>query len=141
VERSSHTAPPAASTKPYLIRAIREWAADNGFTPQILVDATVAGVEVPRDYVQDDRITLNVGDQAVQQAAFGNDWIRFSARFSGRAWDIQIPVAAVLAIYARENGHGFIFSEEGDTPPPPAAGEASGEAAPKKKPSHLKVVK
>jgi stringent starvation protein B len=141
VERNSGAEPPVASTKPYLIRAIRDWAADNGFTSQILVDASVAGVEVPQDYVQDGRITLNVADQAIQHAVFGNDWIRFSARFSGRAWNIQVPVGAVLAIYARENGHGFIFSEEGEPPPEPQPGNGPAGDLPKRKPSHLKVVK
>lgn len=125
-------------TKPYLIRAIREWASDNGFTPQILVDTTIDGVKVPPEYVKDGQITLNVDNRATHNAVLGNDWLRFSARFGGRAFEIEVPVTAVLAIYARENGHGFIFKSDSSgepEPSPPADGDG------RKKGPHLRVVK
>ena len=123
------------TTKPYLIRAIREWALDNDFTPQILVDAAVDGVHVPRDYVRDSQIILNIGGRAVQMREMGNEVVSFTARFRGAPFEVEVPVAAELAIYARENGQGIFFKEP-DTPPEP---NADGEA--KDSRPHLKLVK
>ncbi|MEM7542013.1 MAG: ClpXP protease specificity-enhancing factor [Pseudomonadota bacterium] len=103
------------STKPYLIRACYEWIADNGLTPYILVDASMAGVEVPLEQVEDGKIVLNVGMTAVRDLELGNDWISFSARFSGVAHSIVAPVTAVLAIYAKENGKGMALPEDPET--------------------------
>jgi stringent starvation protein B len=129
----------ATSRRPYLIRAIHEWALDNGLTPHIVVSADADGVTVPRQYVQDGKITLNIGQQAARGLQIGDDGIRFSARFAGQPWQVSIPVGAVLAIYARESGEGIVFSEieSGDTPPstPPPA------APPKRGKPQLKVVK
>jgi len=97
------------STKPYLIRAIYEWAMENGFTPQILVDAQVSGVDVPEGYVNEGKIVLNIQNQAVQHLELGNELISFSARFGGVPVQISVPVDAVLAIYTRENGDGLSF--------------------------------
>lgn len=123
------------STKPYLIRAIREWALDNDLTPQILVDASVVGVNVPRNYVTDGQIILNIGGQAVKMQEMGNDNILFSARFNGSPFDVDVPVAAVLAIYARENGQGIFFKDPDASPDPDESNDA-----PAGKP-HLKLVK
>ena len=98
--------------RPYLIRAIREWAMDNGLTPQLLVDAGVAGVAVPEDYVRDGKILLNVHTQAVKALELGNEFITFSARFGGISHAINLPIHAVLAVFARENGQGYFFQEE-----------------------------
>ncbi len=100
------------STKPYLIRAIYEWAMENGFTPQILVDAQVSGVDVPEGYVNEGKIVLNIQNQAVQHLELGNELISFSARFGGVPVQISVPVDAVLAIYTRENGDGLSFVSE-----------------------------
>ncbi|MDP7521671.1 MAG: ClpXP protease specificity-enhancing factor [Arenicellales bacterium] len=97
------------STKPYLIRAIYEWAMENGFTPQILVDAQVSGVDVPEGYVNEGKIVLNIQNQAVQHLELGNELISFSARFGGVPVQLAVPVDAVLAIYTRENGDGLSF--------------------------------
>jgi stringent starvation protein B len=102
------------SNRPYLIRALYEWIADNDMTPHLLVDATQAGVCVPREYVADGRIVLNVAAGAVHGLALGDDSVTFSARFGGRPFPVEIPVSAVLGIYARENGHGMLFPDEGD---------------------------
>lgn len=100
------------SNRPYLIRALYEWIADNDLTPHLLVDAEMPGVVVPRGYVADGRIVLNVAASAVQGLVLGNDAVLFSARFSGRSFPVEIPVTAVLGIYARENGHGMLFPEQ-----------------------------
>ncbi len=110
------------STRPYLIRALYEWIEDNGMTPHILVDAESPGVAVPKQHVHDGRIVLNVNHSAVRDLRLGNQWIEFNARFGGVARSLQIPVAAVMAIYARENGQGMAFgdekSEDDETSPP-----------------------
>ena len=108
------------SRRPYLVRAMHEWMTENGQTPHLVVDAGVAGTEVPKAFVRDGRITLNVGWQATQGLKLGNEWIEFAARFGGVPQQVRVPVAAVLGIYARETGHGMLFQDETDaTPPPP----------------------
>lgn len=125
-------------TKPYLIRAIREWARDNNFTPQILVDATVEGVKVPRAYVADGQIVLNIADQAVEMLEMGNDSVSFAARFNGAAYEIDVPIESVLAIFARENGQGIFFKDPEGSPDPGQKQETEPEKP--AKPS-LKLVK
>jgi stringent starvation protein B len=110
------------SMRPYLLRALHEWILDNGLTPYVLVDANHEKVEVPSQYIENGRIILNITPMAVQGLTMDNDWISFSARFSGKAFSVFIPVAAVLAIYAKENGKGMFFQpeeESDETPPPP----------------------
>jgi stringent starvation protein B len=97
--------------KLYLMRAVHDWAVDNQFTPQVLVDATANGVKVPMNYVQDGRIVLNIHPSAVKQLEFSEDALRFSARFGAQSQRVEIPHAAVLAIYARENSQGITFPE------------------------------
>lgn len=98
-------------TKPYLIRAIHEWCCDNGFTPYIAV-AVDAHTRVPREFVRDGQIVLNVGYDASNKLTMGNELISFQARFGGVARDILVPVGNVAAIYARENGVGMAFGPE-----------------------------
>lgn len=105
-------ASPMTSHRPYLLRALYEWIADNGMTPHLLVDATRAGVQVPAFAVKDGRIVLNVADRAVSRLEMTNEAIRFSARFGGVSHAVHVPVAAVLAIYARENGQGMALPDE-----------------------------
>ncbi len=100
------------SNRPYLVRALNEWILDNQLTPFLLVDASVKGVEVPEQHIKDGKIILNITPSAVQEIAFENEWIYFSARFGGRPFMINIPISAVLAIYAKENGRGIMFTEE-----------------------------
>ena len=99
------------STKPYLLRAIFEWCVDQGFTPHIAVLVDERTV-VPAGYAQDGQIVLNLGPEATQQLVMGNDLITFQARFGGVAHVLSVPVSNVLAIYARENGHGMAFEPE-----------------------------
>lgn len=101
------------SNRPYLIRALFDWIIDNGMTPHLLVDAEHHGVAVPVGFVEDGRIVLNISPGAVHALDLGNDMIRFSARFGGVAQSVAVPPAAVLGLYARENGHGMLFPDEG----------------------------
>jgi|SRR5688572_10942152 stringent starvation protein B len=100
------------SHRPYLLRALYEWIADNGMTPHLLVDATRPHVQVPTHAVKDGRIVLNVAERAVAGLQMTNDVIRFSARFGGVSHAVSVPVAAVLAIYARETGQGMALPED-----------------------------
>jgi stringent starvation protein B len=119
--------------RPYLLRAIHEWITDSLCTPHIVVDANVAGVEVPRQYVKDGKIVLNISWNATANLRLGNDEVSFSGRFGGASMAVRIPMAAVLAIYARETGQGMIFTDE-DVDAPPSA-EATAPAAPAPVPS------
>lgn len=121
------------SSRPYLLRAIYEWIVDNDCTPYLLVSATAPGVDVPPEYVENDKIILNIGPSATQGLVLGDDEVSFNARFGGKPRAVAAPVAAVLAIYARENGQGMLFTEDSDqaggAPAEGEAGEASDEAA------------
>ena len=96
------------STKPYLIRAIHEWCADEGFTPYLAVQVD-ARTRVPREFVRDGQIVLNVSAEATHQLMMGNEEITFQTRFNGASFPVVVPVDAVVAIYARENGQGMAF--------------------------------
>ena len=100
------------SDRPYLIRALYEWILDNKQTPYLLINAEHEQVTVPHKFIEDGRIILNIAPEAVQDLELGNEWILFSARFSGKPFNIQVPVSAVIAIYARESGRGMIFPED-----------------------------
>ena len=114
--------PEPKSTKPYLLRAVYEWCVDNGYTPHITV-VVDARTRVPMEYVRNGEIVLNIGPLAASRLQMGNDLIECTARFSGVAQDLVIPVATVAAIYASENGQGMSF-EPGKKE---TAEEASGE--------------
>jgi stringent starvation protein B len=129
------------SLKPYLIRAVYDWIVDNDCTPYLLVNAEAKDVEVPRAYVEDGRIVLNLRPQAVQGLQLGNRAIEFSARFGGAPMRVSAPIGAVLAIYARENGRGMVFEEEDDETPPPSVPREGDEPRPPRARPHLKIVK
>ncbi|HEX9811883.1 MAG TPA: ClpXP protease specificity-enhancing factor [Burkholderiales bacterium] len=97
--------------KLYLVRAVYDWAVENGFTPHLIVDASQTGVRVPSASVQEGKIVLNVAPHAVQAFAMDDQSVRFCARFGGKPFDIECPIAAVRAVYARENGQGVAFPE------------------------------
>lgn len=99
------------STRPYLIRALYEWCTDNGFTPYVAV-AVDPTVQVPREYVKNNEIVLNIGFDATSSLTLGNEFIEFKARFGGIAREILVPINHVIAIYARENGQGMAFPLE-----------------------------
>lgn len=104
------------SSQPYLLRAIYEWIVDNSLTPYILVDASNDEVQVPRQYVENGKIVLNIAPRAVSNLELSNEQVMFDARFSGKPMQVMLPMYAVLAIYAKENGQGMVFNE---TPEPP----------------------
>jgi stringent starvation protein B len=118
---------PDTSTKPYLMRAIYDWCVDSGYTPYLSV--TVDSVtRVPMEYVKDGQIVLNIGPIAVERFNMGNELIEFSARFNGTGREISIPISAVSAIYARENGQGLSFEVSAPDAPGPAQSAEAGES-------------
>ena len=128
------------SSRPYLIRALYDWIVDNAYTPHLIVDAEQPGVAVPRSYVRDGKIVLNVAPRAVSDLVLGNDAIVFSARFGGTPMAVSIPAAAVEGIYARENGQGMVFPVDDSEPPPAPDTSGSGVPQPAGGP-RLRVVK
>lgn len=135
-----------SSNKPYLIRALYEWIVDNGCTPHIAVQAEHRGVRIPPGYARDGQIVLNISPTAAPNLQMDNEAFSFQARFGGVAQSLYIPISAILAIYARENGQGMGFpldppeasyeqDESGDEPPPEPIPPGGG-----KRPA-LKVVK
>lgn len=136
------------SSRPYLIRALYEWIVDNQYTPHLLVSAEFPKVQVPQGFASDGQIVLNVSPSAVRHLQMDNDAVSFEGRFGGVAHSLFIPCAAVLAIYARENGQGMVFElespvvDENDDPDPDDAGPSGPGEPPKRsgRPS-LKVVK
>lgn len=144
-------APAMSSNRPYLMRAIYDWITDNNLTPYVLVDATREGVRVPPHVIKNGQVVLNLAMRAVANLDLGNDWISFQARFSGVSHSILIPVSAVLALYAQENGQGMMFpADDSDVEPPPSppdGGESASAAEPSsdddkpKRGGHLRIVK
>lgn len=102
------------TTKPYLLRAIYEWCVDQGFTPHLVVHA-VPGAQIPREYVREGEIVLNISPSASHGLVMDNHWIRFAARFNGVSRQIEVPVEAVAGLFARENGEGLAFPVEVDS--------------------------
>lgn len=137
------------STRPYLLRAFYDWMCDNQLTPYVVINALVPHVEIPKQYVENGQIILNISPEAVINLDLGNEQITFTARFSGVTRHISAPIEAVLAIYAQENGQGVVFGEEelegeegglgeNDDEPPPEAPKPSSKG--KGKPN-LRIVK
>jgi len=98
---------------------MHEWMGDNGHTAHIVVDATTEGVVVPPEHVKDGKIILNISHSAAHNLNMTNDAVSFRARFSGVAFDVQVPVVSILGIYAKETGQGMIFSQGAGHPEPP----------------------
>jgi len=125
---------PGKPKRPYFLRALYEWIVDSELTPYLMVAADSSAVQVPAEYVSDGKIVLNVSPQAVRELELGTDLVTFSGRFGGRPFPVRVPLASVLAIYAKETGEGMVFEPEypeGDDPEPPGPPPAG----------HLKVVK
>lgn len=134
-----------SSNKPYLLNAIYDWILDNNGTPHIVLFADNPQVTVPRQFVENGKIILNISPEATQGLLIDKDGISFSTRFGGKPYTIYSPIGAVLALYARENNQGLTFKAEDsdDTPPDnPPGNKSNGVAKNKKeKPPFLKVVK
>ena len=120
-------------SRPYLMRALNEWILDNHCTPYVLVDAGIQGVQVPQDYVNNGQIVLNISPSAVQNLLINQDGLSFSARFGGVPMDVYVPIVAILAIYARENGQGMVFGSEAGAPDPNQPPEPPKAPEPPKK--------
>lgn len=135
------------SSRPYLIRALYEWIVDNDCTPHLLVGVDYPGVSVPPGFASDGQIVLNVSPSAIRNLRMGNESVDFEGRFGGVPHSLHVPCAAVMAIYARENGQGMVFEvemPEGDPDGPPAPDEGPGPEPEPPKPGSrpsLKVVK
>ena len=134
--------------QPYLLIAYYEWMIDNGWTPQVLVDCSHNEVNVPQQFANDGKIVLNIAPEAVANFELNHDFLSFSARFSGKSLDIYIPMNSIVAIYARENDQGIMFSPNmyGDGSAP-NTGDVDGDGpddeppTPPKGRPNLKVVK
>jgi len=138
---------PVLPKRPYLLRAMHQWMTDSGHTPHVIVDAERPGVKVPRPHVKDGKIVLNISFSATQRLEMGNEYLELDARFGGAVFHVQVPVGAVLGIYARETGEGMVFSDQ-DLGPQLAAEPAAPGAPAADKPAEqgrarptLKVVK
>lgn len=128
------------STRPYLIRAIYEWCVDNGLTPYLAVRAD-EHTEVPLSHVKDGEIILNLSADAVRNLLLGNEMITCTGRFSGVPFDLMIPVASVIGIFAKETGQGLVFQGSDPQHPPPAGDGVEVEKALQKQSPKLRVVK
>ncbi len=102
------------SNQPYLLRAFYEWIVDNNLTPYVVVDANYPGTEVPQEHVRDGQIVLNISPSACGKMSMGNVDVNFEARFGGVPRSLNLPCKAILAIYAKENGAGTVFTPESD---------------------------
>ncbi|MGD9582770.1 MAG: ClpXP protease specificity-enhancing factor [Lysobacterales bacterium] len=134
--------PRMSSNRPYLLRAVYQWISDNGLTPYLLVDARQPQVRVPVHTVKDGQVVLNIAMRAVSELELANDAVRFMARFGGVSHQVRVPIAAVLAIYAHENGQGMMFPPEPvDETADPATDPPPPDAPAKRKGPSLRVIK
>ena len=101
-----------SSVVPYLIRAYCDWIEDSSLTPYILVGCEKSGVVVPKDFVKEGKIVLNISSSATESRLITNTSLSFKARFSGKSQKIIVPCEAVLTIYAQENGEGMFFDDK-----------------------------
>ncbi|HWZ62294.1 MAG TPA: ClpXP protease specificity-enhancing factor [Steroidobacteraceae bacterium] len=130
--------------RPYLLRAMHQWITDCGHTPHVIVDAGFDGAELPRAYVKEGKIVLNLSESATQRLRLGSDEVEFDARFAGVVHHVRFPVSAVLGVYARETGEGMVFSEQDlgpDPPKRPTSAEDGGTSSTGTRRPQLKVVK
>ena len=129
---------PSRSKRPYLIRAMHEWMADNGHTPHIVVDTSIDGVSVPPEHIKDGKIILNISESAAHNLKLANDAVSFRARFGGVPFDVWVPTSSILGIYARETGQGMIFSHDSGNS---EAVEDTDHTEIERSRAHLRVVK
>jgi len=137
-----------SSNRPYMLRAMYDWINDNDMSPYLLVNARMPGVRVPASAVADGQVVLNVAARAVGALDLGNEWIRFDARFGGVSHHIEVPIGALLAVYAKESGQGMMFPAEEQSADEALVADAADTGAesdegkpPPKRGSHLRVVK
>jgi stringent starvation protein B len=128
------------STQPYLLRAFYEWIVDNNLTPYLVVDANITGTLVPQEHVVDGQIVLNISPSSTGKLQLGNEDISFEARFGGVPRNLVVPCKAVLAIYAKENGAGTVFTAEDgfDEDISAADGDGNGNDMAREQPAQVK---
>ncbi len=119
---------PMTASRPYLLRALNEWILDNQCTPYIVVDAIVAGVKVPEQHIKNGQIVLNINPAAVRHLEITNQSLSFEARFGGQPLSVFVPIEAVKAVYAKENGQGMVFGWESDPTDPETPSDTDGPA-------------
>src|SRR6201988_3797663 len=129
----------ALPQRPFLRRAMHQWITECGNKPPVIVEAGYEGAEVPRAYVKDGKIVLNLSEGATQHLRLGNEEVEFDARFAGVVHHVRFPVSAVLGVYARETGEGMVFSEQDLGPEPPKRPTPAEEGGTRR--PQLKVVK
>ena len=135
------------SAKPYLVRAICEWCADNGLTPYLAVKVN-AQTRVPAAFVKNGEIVLNVSHAATRKLTIDNDWIQFTARFNGQSQEVAVPLSSVAGIFAKETGYGFAFTVAQEpmaagvnTPAEAPSAGGDDDRKPRTRPAHLQVIK
>lgn len=137
--------PKMTPSRPYLLRALNEWICDNGLTPQIVVDNAHPGLIVPDSVRTGDKLVLNISPTAVRDLELDNEYVSFVARFSGVSHGVVVPIAAVKAIYARENGQGMMFPDTedfaGEDQPSPDRPSGDEDRKPGRGRPGLKVIK
>jgi stringent starvation protein B len=121
---------PELSRRPYLLRAMLDWMVDCGYTPHLIVDAGSDVVQVPRQFVKEGKIVLNISASATQSFRIGAEAVEFNARFGGVSHHIRVPVEFVLGIYARETGQGMVFTEEASAVPAMPGNSNDGDDKP-----------
>lgn len=100
-----------SSGHPYLLRAVHEWCIDQGLTPYLHVDASSPMVKVPRPFVKNNEIVLNVSYDATGNFNISNDMVSFQARFSGVVQTIEVPLENVISLTAKETGEGVYLQQ------------------------------
>ena len=136
-------------SQPYLLRALNEWIGDNGCTPQILVDSAHPDLEIPDSVRSQEKVVLNISPSAVRDLQIDNEYLSFVARFAGVSHGVLVPLEAVQAIYARENGQGMMFPETASGESEDGKSEAGSDSGAESKTSeadkrgkpNLKVIK
>lgn len=133
------------SSRPYLVRAVNEWIVDSGLTPHLLVNAEFPGLDVPESSIQDGRVVLNIAPSAVRDLLIDAEMVTFVARFGGVSRAVTVPINAVEAVYARENGRGMMFpvdEDEDGTEQPESSDSADDHSGRERKSrANLKVIK
>ncbi len=129
------------SSRPYLVRALNDWICDNDMTTHIVVDANADKVIVPREFVESGKIVLNISSLAVEGLFIDNNFLSFSARFSGKAMDVCVPISSIMAIYAKENGQGMVFADEPTTTSPSPGSKSPGSKSKGADKPNLRIVK
>lgn len=100
------------SQRPYLLRALYAWIIDSDEVPYVLVDTTIADVQVPPEHIQDGQIVLNLGPDAVRDLIIDDEFVSCGGRFGGQRFELYLPMASVRAIYAKDMDQGMVLPDD-----------------------------